>query len=86
VYVRDFAPGRVPAVGSVKIRVSINGGDKPRWRRDGEELYYIAPDGRLMAASVNAAPVFDAEPKGPGGSAPSEERDISTSAHDVAIA
>lgn len=38
VYVRDFAPGRVPAVGVVKMRVSTNGGDKPRWRRDGTEL------------------------------------------------
>ena len=38
VYVRDFASDRVPAVGSVRIRVSTNGGDKPRWRRDGTEL------------------------------------------------
>lgn len=57
---RDFAPGRVPAVGSVKSRVSTNGGDKPRWRRDAEELYYIAQDGRVMAASVKTAPVFEA--------------------------
>ena len=25
----------------------------PRWRRDGSELFYLAPDGRLMAASVS---------------------------------
>jgi hypothetical protein len=24
----------------------------PRWRRDGKELYYIAADGRLMAAAI----------------------------------
>jgi hypothetical protein len=24
----------------------------PRWRRDGGELYYLAPDKRLMAVSV----------------------------------
>ena len=24
----------------------------PRWRPDGKELYYIAPDGRLMAAPI----------------------------------
>ena len=52
VYVRDFAPERVPAVGSVRMRVSTNGGDKPRWRRDGTELYYISPDRRLMAVPV----------------------------------
>ncbi len=30
------------------------GGVTPRWRRDGKELYYIAPDGALMAVSVAA--------------------------------
>ena len=58
VYVRDFASGRVPAVGSVRIRVSTNGGDKPRWRRDGTELYYISPDRRLMAVPVTRTPAF----------------------------
>ena len=59
VYVRDFAPGRVPAVGSVKMGVSTNGGDKPRWRRDGTELYYISPDRRLMAVPIKRTPKFD---------------------------
>ena len=36
IYVRDFAPERLPAVGSTMKRVSPNGGDKPRWRRDGK--------------------------------------------------
>jgi Tol biopolymer transport system component len=58
VYVRDFAPDRVPAVGSVKVRISTDGGDKPRWRRDGTELYYIAADGRLMAVPVRRTPTF----------------------------
>jgi hypothetical protein len=62
VYVRDFAPERVPAVGSVRIRVSTNDGDKPRWRRDGTELYYIAPDRRLMAVAVRSKPTFDVGP------------------------
>jgi Tol biopolymer transport system component len=38
-----------------KWQVSINGGLQPRWRADGRELYFIAPDGTLMAASVNAS-------------------------------
>lgn len=25
----------------------------PRWRRDGKELFYLAPDSQLMAADVN---------------------------------
>jgi hypothetical protein len=58
VYVRDFAPDRVPAVGAVKIRVSTEGGDKPRWRRNGTELYYIGADGRLMAVPVRNTPTF----------------------------
>jgi Tol biopolymer transport system component len=58
IYVRDFAPDRVPAIGSSKFQISTTGGDKPRWRRDGKELYYIAPDGRLMAVPVKVAPTF----------------------------
>ena len=29
--------------------VSTGGGSQPRWRRDGKELFYLAPDGKLMA-------------------------------------
>src|SRR5205807_7234625 len=38
-----------------KWQVSTNGGIQPRWRADGKELYFIAPDGKLMAASVTAS-------------------------------
>jgi Tol biopolymer transport system component len=34
--------------------VSTSGGAQPRWRRDGKEIYFLAPDGRLMAAAVRA--------------------------------
>jgi hypothetical protein len=34
--------------------VSAGGGAKPRWRRDGKELYFLAPDGTLMAAAIAA--------------------------------
>jgi Tol biopolymer transport system component len=37
---------------SERQRISANGGGRPRWRRDGKELYYIAPDGRLMATET----------------------------------
>ena len=35
-------------------RVSMEGGSQARWRRDGKELFYLAPDGTLMAAAVSA--------------------------------
>jgi len=35
--------------------VSTNGGIEPRWRADGRELYFIAPDGKLMAAGVSVS-------------------------------
>ena len=30
----------------------MSGGITPRWRHDGRELYYLAPDGNMMAVSV----------------------------------
>ncbi len=39
--------------GGQKIRISGDiGGVQPRWRRDGRELYFVAPDGSLMAVTV----------------------------------
>jgi Tol biopolymer transport system component len=35
-----------------KRRVSPTGGGSPRWRRDENELFYVGPDGKLMAATV----------------------------------
>src|SRR2546425_666479 len=46
VYVQTF-----PASGG-KWLVSANGGAQPRWRRDGKEIFYIAPDSKLMAVDV----------------------------------
>jgi serine/threonine protein kinase/Tol biopolymer transport system component len=37
-----------------KSPVSTGGGIQPRWRADGKELYFIAPDGKLMAAPITA--------------------------------
>jgi len=52
VYVTSF-PG---AVG--KWQVSRGGGSEPRWRGDGREMFYIAPNGMLMAVSVNVESQF----------------------------
>ena len=35
-----------------KQRLSTVGGRFPRWRRDGKELYYVTPDGFLMAVPL----------------------------------
>ena len=35
-----------------KIAISTSGGAQPRWRRDGQELFYLAPDSRLMAVPI----------------------------------
>jgi serine/threonine protein kinase/Tol biopolymer transport system component len=51
VYVRDFDPGRTPALGSQKLPISVSGGDKPRWRHDGREIFYFQGES-LMAVSM----------------------------------
>jgi Tol biopolymer transport system component len=54
VYVRPFAKTSEPSAGSARgeWQVSTSGGAHPRWRSDGKELYYIAPDGKMMAAPI----------------------------------
>lgn len=47
VYVAPF-----PGPGS-KWQISTGGGDYPRWRHDGAEIFYLAPDNQLMVAAVN---------------------------------
>jgi Tol biopolymer transport system component len=47
VYVAPF-----PGPGG-KWQVSIGGGNWPRWRPDGTEIFYVAPDTSLMVAAVN---------------------------------
>ena len=41
-------------------QVSTAGGAGARWRRDGRELYYLAPDHRLMAVEVTTGDRFEA--------------------------
>jgi serine/threonine protein kinase/Tol biopolymer transport system component len=37
-----------------KWQASRAGGSEPRWRGDGKELFFLAPDNKLMAVEVNA--------------------------------
>jgi len=39
-------------VGGGKFQISTSSGNLPTWRRDGKELYYLAPDQKLMAVPV----------------------------------
>jgi hypothetical protein len=36
------------------------GGEQPRWRGDGKELFYLSSDYKVMAASVTTGTNFDA--------------------------
>ena len=48
IVVRPF-PGKEPA-----HTVSRDGGRYPRWRRDGKELFYLSPEGTMMAVGFDA--------------------------------
>ena len=50
IYVLPFP---VPADGGGKSMVSQGGGAEPRWRRDGKELFYVSPEGQVMASQVS---------------------------------
>jgi Tol biopolymer transport system component len=41
-------------------QITAQGGIEPKWKHDGRELYYLAPDGKLMAVSVNSDRTFQA--------------------------
>jgi eukaryotic-like serine/threonine-protein kinase len=54
VYVQRFPTSGAP------LPISTNGGMQPRWRRDGHELFYIAPDQKLMSVDIRVSPTFEA--------------------------
>jgi serine/threonine-protein kinase len=49
IYVKPF-----PTVKEVQWLVSTAGGTRPLWAPDGQELFFVAPDGSLMAVRVDA--------------------------------
>jgi Tol biopolymer transport system component len=55
VYVQPF-----PRSGSM-WQVSTGGGSEAHWRRDGKELYYLAPDRKIMAVAVRGGSTFERE-------------------------
>jgi dipeptidyl aminopeptidase/acylaminoacyl peptidase len=47
VYIQSFPDRRGPWL------ASVDGGVDPRWGPDGRELFYVAPDGKLMAVEIH---------------------------------
>jgi len=54
VYVSPFP------IASGKWQVSSRGGQEPKWRQDGKELYYVSPEGKMMAVVVKTGASFEA--------------------------
>jgi Tol biopolymer transport system component len=52
VYVQTFPPAEG------KWQVSAGGGTRPRWRRDGRELFFLASDGALMSVQIQTGPAL----------------------------
>jgi Tol biopolymer transport system component/predicted Ser/Thr protein kinase len=54
IYVQTF-----PA-GGAKYQISSSGGEDAHWRRDGKELFYVAPDHQLMAVPIKLGATVEA--------------------------
>jgi hypothetical protein len=46
VFVQSFPEGRM------RTQVSTTGGAQVRWSSDAKEIFYVAPDGKMMAVSI----------------------------------
>jgi Tol biopolymer transport system component len=54
IYVTSFPEARG------KWQISTAGGEQPRWRGDGKEMFYLSPDMKMMAVPVKTGEGFDA--------------------------
>jgi len=66
VYVAPFtgaggAPSGAAALATLggKWQISTAGGQGPQWRRDGKEIFYLAPDKKVMGAAVGGEGTFE---------------------------
>ena len=55
IYVQPF-PASAGEIGPVQA--SNGGGEQPRWRRDGKELFYLANGGNVTAVDITISPSF----------------------------
>ena len=53
VYVQPFPPT------GEKRTISADGGSEPRWRRDGNELFYLSSSNKLMSVAIPGGNAFD---------------------------
>ena len=61
VYVQNLSEGsQSSSAGTGKWKISNGGGRQPRWRGDGRELFYLAPDARLMSVQIERGGGFSA--------------------------
>ena len=51
IYVQTFEPGKPASFAHWQI--SDAGGQMPRWRGDGKEIFYLSLDGKVMAVRVS---------------------------------
>jgi serine/threonine protein kinase len=54
IYVSPFPSG------AGKWQVSSGGGQEPKWRQDGKELFYVSAEGKMMAVAVTTGARFGA--------------------------
>jgi hypothetical protein len=52
IYVQRFQGGDAPKFAGARLRVSHSGGNGPRRRRDGRELFFLSPDRQITMAAV----------------------------------
>jgi Tol biopolymer transport system component len=52
-----------PSLG--KWTITRDGGTEPIWKHDGRELYYLAPDGKIMAVPIKSGATFEAQQPAP---------------------
>jgi eukaryotic-like serine/threonine-protein kinase len=54
IYVQSFPSA------SGKWQITSEGGFQPQWRRDGREIFYLAPNRKIMAVATELSPTFHA--------------------------
>ncbi len=57
-----------------RAQVSTGGGTQPRWRPDGRELFYLAPDGKMMSVSIRGNDTFETDAPRPMFNTPLDSR------------
>jgi Tol biopolymer transport system component len=54
VYLQSLGAGEVH-----RVRISTSGGNTPRWRQDGQELFYVSKEGGVMSVTQKTAGRWD---------------------------